>query len=419
MNLKFKAFREFVAIYMLLFIVYLVLLPKTAHGWDMYCWKEWCIFIFNEGLSKIYSSPTDYLPLYHYFLWIFAHFQGNVISIQNNIIYLKIITLAFDFLAGFYLIKLIKPIIYNSYQTITLSLFYFLNISIFYNTLLWGQVDGFLTCFIFISFYYAYRGNINATILFYILAFYFKIQAIIFLPLLGLMILPTIVQTISFKKLVIWILLIITLQVLILAPFIFSGSVYKIWNVIVESFGKYPVVSMNADNIWVLLLKGSLIETQDSVKAFGISYHNWGLIMFTITLFFSLYPLIKGTYASLKFGTTNVLSLDKLLITGTLIPLLFFYFNTQMHERYCHPAFIFLISFCIIKNNAVIGILLSVAYFLNLEEVLRFLQLQNYGTLIFNKMFISGLFLISIILLFSELYELNFLKRRLKPDALN
>ncbi len=43
--------------------------------------------------------------------------------------------------------------------------------------------------------------------------------------------------------------------------------------------------------------------------------------------------------------------------------------------------------------------------FLNMEKVLQFMALPNYGTLIFNPRFISGIYLAAIILLYINLYR--------------
>ena len=142
----------------------------------------------------------------------------------------------------------------------------------------------------------------------------------------------------------------------------------------------------------------------------GITYNKIGLILFLITFSIALFPLIKTVFKSIKTTLPLAISIEKLLITGALIPLLFFYFNTQMHERYSHPAFIFLITYCILEKKLFIGLIASLAYFLNLEDVLHYFQLSHYGTLIFSSKFVSFLYLISIILLFNELFEDRFLK---------
>jgi hypothetical protein len=76
-----------------------------------------------------------------------------------------------------------------------------------------------------------------------------------------------------------------------------------------------------------------------------------------------------------------------------------------MHERYSHPSLAFLITWCILQKRPILGIMASVAYFLNLEAELKFLQLPHYGTLIFDPEFISVLWLLVIAGLYVNLYK--------------
>ena len=153
------------------------------------------------------------------------------------------------------------------------------------------------------------------------------------------------------------------------------------------------------------MLSGNLMQILDSHTFLGISYKSWSLFMFFTTSGIALLPLAKLGYLSIVNRTELNVPLDKILIVCTIIPLLFFYFNTQMHERYTHPAFIFLIAYSLRKKKPLIAIVGCLAYFLNLEDVLRFMKLDNYGTLIFNRDFISSLYLITIIWLFSDLFN--------------
>ncbi len=354
----------------------------------------------------IYFSGTDYPPIYHYIMAVFVHIQGSIANIEKNIYYLKIFTLIFDFVAGYFLIKILAERIKNTYQVFVMSLFYFLNIAVFYNSAIWGQVDGILACFVFMAFYFAYKNKILLSVICYLLALNFKLQAIVFLPLIGLIILPSLVRDFSVKKILQLIIISVAIQALILLPFILNGSVSRVWAVVMNSFGKYPYTSMNAYNMWYYFSgPRDPLQISDKETFMGMTYNKWGFILFIVASFVAMLPLIKMVLASLKTKTLLNMRLEKLLLTGSLVPLLFFYLNTQMHERYAHPAFIFLISYCILENKPFIGILASVAYLMNLEAVMQFLGLPNYHTLMFSKQLIATLYLLTIILLFKELYK--------------
>ena len=391
-----------------LFLTYIILLPHSGHGGDTYCWVEWAKYIFLNGLSNVYKSWTDYLPLFHYALKVFGYIQGSPESIERNIYTLKILVLLFDFVAGFFLIRLVNEKFKDVQRSVLYSMFFFFNIAYFYNTIIWGQVDGIVACFLMISFYYAYKQSVLLSLVFVLLALNMKLQAIVFIPIIGLMLLPLVVSRFSVKNLLIWLLIPLAIQSLILLPFALAGDLSGVWNVVIGSLGKYPVVSMNAYNMWELLLTGSMMEIKDATLFLGISYKSWGLLAFLCLSFIALLPLLVQVYKSIIKGQPFNPSLEKLLIAASLVFLLFFYVNTQMHERYSHPALIFLAAYAIISGRIWPYLLASIAYFQNMEDVLHYLQLHKYGTFIFNNEFIASLYLLAIMLLFLDLYEIRF-----------
>jgi Gpi18-like mannosyltransferase len=413
MKKELKLFFKLSPFLLLLAILYTLLLPQNGFVWDINCWKVWCIYIFDHGLSHVYSSETDYLPVFHYILYFFGCIQGSVNGIEKNIYYLKLFTLLFDFIAGWYIIKILAEKFDNHYEVFSKSLFYFLGIGIIYNSLIWGQVDGILSCLVFLSFYYAYKSRISYSLIFYIIAINFKFQGIIFLPFIGLILLPHIVSQFNWKVLIKWILATCITQLLILIPFIYTHSVDRVTGILTHYSSAYPVMSMNAYNFWYLILSGNLREVKDAEIFMGLTYKNWGLLLFFATSFAALFPMLKSLLQALKIKKQPQLSLETLLLIGALLPLLFFYCNTQMHERYIHPCFIFLTLYCILKNNIGLLILGSFAYLLNLEGVMHYFSFMNYGTLIFHPRFISILYLLLLIFLFVDLYRAS----GLEPDA--
>src|SRR5690606_35429708 len=101
------------------------------------------------------------------------------------------------------------------------------------------------------------------------------------------------------------------------------------------------------------------------------------------------------------------LSKELVWTSGALIALAFFYFNTQMHERYSHPTFIFLIAL-VVNNWKMIFpyVLFSFSYFMNMEFVLRVMNWDNYDTtLLFNRTLIAAVYGILILYLLFFLYK--------------
>jgi Gpi18-like mannosyltransferase len=374
----------------------------------MFCWKEWTKFIFTNGLENAYKSGTDYMPIMQYLMYLFGHIQGSIENIEKNINQIKTIPLIFEFIGGIFLLEIIKLKIHNrSEKTFFYSLLYFLNISIFYNSLFWGQVDGILATLIFISVFFAIRKKTLASCIFLILAINFKLQAIIFIPLVGLLVFPFLIR-LRPQQLMLGTMIILLLQFLILLPFMLSGDLTLLWKATRDSFTKYPVISLNSGGIWNLLIKGNLWEIPDSTMIMGITYKSLGLILFFSLSLLALLPLISWNWRVLKTNNKTSLQHEKIFIISALIPLLFCYLNTEMHERYLHPSLIFLVTYSIISNKFWATGIICLGYLINLEHAIQFLHLKSYGTVIFNRTFLALLYLMGILLLFKDLFEIKF-----------
>jgi len=94
------------------------------------------------------------------------------------------------------------------------------------------------------------------------------------------------------------------------------------------------------------------------------------------------------------------------VLTFGMVPLLFFFFCTQMHERYSHPAIFFLVLYSILSRKWYIGLLGSLAYLLNIDGVLRSLKFQYYGVIFYDSRFVAALFFFAILLCYKELFSL-------------
>ena len=223
-----KPILRYVKVSFLLLIVFTIIMPKTGHVFDTKAWTDWAGYIFENGLGSIFNSKTDYFPLYHYILNIYILFQDNTEEIQANIYYLKVFTLVFHFATGYFIYRLVKQK-EESWDTAMINtLFYLLNIAVLYNVVIWGQVDVILACFVFISVYFAIKQSALISLIFLLLALNFKPHAIIFVPILTLMLLPGIIFSFRIKKLIVGLLILAAIQLVIFLPFILDGSIHNL-----------------------------------------------------------------------------------------------------------------------------------------------------------------------------------------------
>lgn len=399
--------QKYVTLCVLMLSIFLMVLPVGGHEFDTYCWRQWSKEIFANGIGGIYNGTTDYLPLYLYILKLYGLLAGSIEEIDKNIHYLKIISLLFHFLLGYFLIRWVKKNNDSDSDLLFKSLFYVLNFAILYNSIVWNQVDIILSSLVFLSCYFGYKKRVILSLMFFVAAINFKLHAIIFIPVIGLILLPNIIKFCSLKNMLNWVLTPLILQLIILFPFLISGTLKDLMNVVTNSVGKYPFVSMNAYNVWDFLLPGDLMQISDKQTFIGVSYKNWGLIMFFSTSGLALLPLMKQTYIAIKSNKLLNLKQADFLLICTIIPLLFFYFNTQMHERYSHIAITFLIAYALYTNKLWYLFIGSFAYFANLESVLKFMHFNNYENVIFDRDLISFIFFLLIVFLYIDLFRIK------------
>lgn len=397
--------RQQVIFTILLFLFMMLLVPRVGHPWDMSFWVRWSVHILEWGLGNVYQvEDNTYNPFYQYILWIYVHLMGSEEKIKYYFHWLKAFALVFDFVGAFWAASLVP----ERSRRFGLALMLLLNVAYVYNSIVWGQIDGIYTFFAFGAVALAAKQRTAGSVMLYVLAIATKTQAIIFLPPLLLLWLPPWWH--RPRKMVLAVLAGATLTVLVLAPFIWWSWENYLPRIIANNMGVidiFPRLSMSSYNLWYLLVSEDVMRTiYDTYPFAGLTYHKWGLLLFFTSSGLALVPLMVATWQSLRHAAARP-SLALVMLTCGIIPLLFGFFNTQMHERYWHGAIIFLAAYAFLRNDYLPYILASLAYFLNLESVLRHFELMKYGgTLLFSPHFIAGLFALTIFLAMLKIYWL-------------
>jgi len=382
------------------FALFVIVLPQSFYIWDELTFGDWLIHLREGGLLNIYDhKDVNYFPLYIYFLDFFQSLFATTADVLDNIHLLKIFTLIFDF-GGLILlnlslkhfkIKIINP------------LFLFLNIGYFYNTLFWGQVDAIHSFFIFLSAFLILKEKPTFAVLAFILALNFKLQSIVFAPVLLILLLPFIYKL---PKLILKILFsALILQFVIFVPFIFTNKLGDIISVATSQVGFFPYLSLQAFNTWYLISGPGARWLTDNVTYLGITARNIGFIAFGLSSIVALIPSVKVIKEMIKEKTSTFTKSDfaSICLTVGLLFFNFFFFNTQMHERYIHPAMLFIFTYAFIKKKPIIYIALSLIYFLNLEKVLMILPIDHLNNPFLSSRIIAGVYTI----LMAYLYYLH------------
>lgn len=398
-----KPIHNFAFLFLLFLFIATFIGYIPGHRDDAGFWTFWCKAIYENKLSNIYNTHTNYLPFYHYILYIFSKITGNPENIVTHINYLRLFTLVFDCIGLWYVYNWINK--KTSYIILTgLSI---LNIAYSYNSLIWGQVDGILATLTLISFYYLWRQQLLLACIFGVLAINMKLQAIVYLPLFGIYFLHQFLNKPGLWKFIGILVIIPLTQLLILFPFLSNEyAIPELKHIIFDADNTYQQVSLNAMNFWYLTTHADLYTMKDSELFIGgLSYKTTGLILYGSSYLLITLPLIAAVSRKLFQKTTVSISREKIMLMCALVALCFFYFNTQMHERYSHPAFIFITAYSFYTKKYFPYCIFSMAYLLNMEKVLKNFQLNNYDTLLFNPQLVSALFLSVIVYLFIKLYK--------------
>lgn len=403
------AYRKILPWFLLLFLFLFLrmgLAGLTGYAWDNHLWAEWASHIRVHGLQQAYvGSGTDYPPLYQYFLWLFGKLNGDPVLIEKRIYYLRIFTLVFEFFS----LWLVADMTGRRRHFLDVCVLSVLNVAFFYNTVIWGQVDGLLAALVIAAIYGAWKKYYVLSAVFLVLSISFKIQGIIFLPLWLLLW----THGLRFErkwwlKAGLALLVAGLLQYLVVWPFTRSPeSIVALKDAVFGSVGRYPFVTLNAYNMWYWLIPGNPRFYYDGQAVlFGLTRKQWGLLLFFATSLMALWPLLREWLAAFRGKNMyQPLSAEKIFVGGALVALLFFFVNTQMHERYSHPAFIFLLALALQTNDFKPYLLFSLAYFLNLEGVLQWFNIKNHFALPFSPGLVAGLFLLLIGMLFYRLYR--------------
>lgn len=355
-------------LYLLLFTLLILLTPLAGHYGDVNCWVDWATYMDAHGLTSGYEVKfNNYNPLYQYVLFAFGRLSHGADRIYRYRHLLKIVTLVFDFWGAIWAVRLFGW--GDGNQRFILSLLFFLNIGYLYNTVAWEQVDAILGTLAFAAVVQALRGRVVSSMVFFLLAVNMKSQGIIFLPPLLLLWAPQWWR--APRQLVLGVLLAAAVQLLILLPYIIAGRVWMIRNAVASAVDYFPKVSMNCFNMWVLLLRP--YDVPDATTWAGLSYKQWGLLGFLLASAVVLLPLGLRTVQQLRTRATfSLADAPLVLLSLGLIPVVFCYFNTQMHERYWHPALLLLGSYALLRQRYGLFCVFSGAYFLNLEFALKY-----------------------------------------------
>jgi Gpi18-like mannosyltransferase len=381
--------RQHWLLYGLLYSALLLLTPRAGFLFDVQFWAQWATHMQAHGLGHAYTlANNNYNPFYQYVLYGYARLAGSPQGIEDYVHCLKAVTLLFDVAGAIVAVRCFGW--GDGNQRFLLSLLFLLNIGYLYNTLVWEQVDAIVSTLSFVAVVQALRQRPVSSFVWFVLALNMKTQAIIFLPPLLLVWAPQ--WWAAPRHFVQSIVAGVVAQLLILLPFIAGGTVPRLLTIVGGVVGFFPYVSLNCYNAWMFLLNDFLVS--DTQVYAGLTYKAWGMMAFFVASTIVLLPLGMAALGKLRTRSTfEEGDYSLVLLSMGLIPLVFCFFNTQMHERYWHPALIFLGAHALLTRRYTLFAVCSLAYVLNLEAMMHYLgTFSRYPNLLFRPKLVASMF---------------------------
>jgi dolichyl-phosphate-mannose-protein mannosyltransferase len=328
------------------FILRLALSYLPSFDIDMGAWLAWARRMVDFGPSGFYSETiwTQYPPGFLYWLWF-----GAKVGWLNELLVKIPIALA-DILTGLLIWKIIAK--RNARFATALFIAYALNPAVVFVGSVWGQIDGILALFLFLSIYLLLeKKNPVLSWVSWAVALLLKPQSLVLLPVL------LILSILKFtpKKTLIAALFAAGLIFLGSLPFFPQDPIFGLPRLMLKMSQHYAFTSLFAFNLWSII--GGMWKP-DATEVFGVSYMHWGILLFLLGAFLTTY----------SFFVAKRSKANSYLFAGLLF-LAFFLFPTRVHERYLFPLFHFLLAAAgLAENRILLGLcgISSLVFLINL-----------------------------------------------------
>jgi hypothetical protein len=312
----------------------LVFVP-SAHT-DVLTFRQWGKAAADHGTTRVWSGGgCNYMPVYPAILCVATKAYRAATGGEGDALpawALKAMPVVGDLLTALALFLLLRRMTGEPIASAIAGV-HFVNPAILIDSAGWGQVDVFHSLLVMASLAFAHWGRTrhdawhHAAWMAFTLAVLFKLQAIVFGPLLLAVSVPgrkpgaVIVSAVAA----------LFVSAAALAPLLLSGEFGSFADVaVLGATSRYGQLTLKAFNLWWLLPCGVLDRARDvDVVVAGISYRAVGLLLFGLAYAWALRCLWRA-------GRT--IRADELFLAGGFVAVAFFVLCTQMHDRYIYPA---------------------------------------------------------------------------------
>lgn len=368
----------------------------------------WRVSWANQPPGTIYLFAIlrkIYEVIFSLFWWInlkVPSFPSAVIPFLENKLYVALVKLP-AILADFgmaYLIYRFVGELKNKKLGRIAALVFLFNPVVWYNSAVWGQTDATINFFAMLAFYLLWKRKSFLGVMSFFASLYFKGSLLIFLPVFLIYFWKS--ELPRWKKIVYLIV-----QPVIFAylswPFVrWMSPIPWIYHLYRDRiFGHQGnMLTANAFNLWAVFF-GIDFNRNDLGKFLGLTFKNWGQLLFGASYLWLLIRLIKGK-----------LSLEKICWTLVLVSFSSFVFMTNMHERYLYPVFPYLtVLIFLFPKTGWTYLFLSLVFLLNLYH-LWYVPSIFWLKPAYAPLFIKALSSINILLFFALVFFFTFSKNK-------
>ncbi len=350
--------------------------PAGGFEADIDHWIRWSYRIDQFGMSNAYGGLTgkaNYLPM---FIWVLAGLNRIVrgaLTQDNAAQFVKIVALMFDFALGLAVARLLSARGRNP----CLALLVAVNPATLYDSWVWGQIDAMHTALVAGSWIALTANRAPLAALLFLLALNTKLQSVIFVPFFVFALVHVIGG--RWKTWAITVAACCGAQLALLAPFLNGRALRALSENVTGIVGYFNGVSLNAYNLWYLLADDPS-QLKDTETFLHSTYRHWGMVLLAVALATIALPFARYVRRLWRSHALDRLDENGFLLLG-VAGVAFFAFPTEVHERFLQPAVALIGIDAVLHGRYLAYAVLSSAYLLNLENVLRWRGLEYQGLL--------------------------------------
>lgn len=354
---KNKILLLFILVTAIALIVRFLLFNHVSGDYALFL-KDWFDFFREKGIIGLANYPGDYNAPYMTILALLSYIP------INGLFLIKIVSIIFDFVLAITVVKIFKEIKPNHKKELDVLL-YFVCLMLpqfILNGACWGQCDSIYTSFVMISILFLLRKKYTKSFLFLGIAFAFKLQTVLILPLY-------IILFFSTKKINIFNFFLIPLMNIVLSvPALVMG----------KSFKELILVYFNQTGTYKKSLVLNFVNIYHFINNNVSLFYKIGFIITLLIFLIIMIYIIKNNKSWTKEKIITLALLSVVIATFTL---------PGMHDRYLY-----------------IGEVLSVLYYFTYKKNLPLVLIININAFITYTCYLCGITMNSVFSLLFVIY---------------